>query len=146
MEKILSIFKEDLAKAGIDMKLVALEWPVYINKLDKRDYEVCSLGWQLPFESDPYQVWHSSQAQGANGSNHIGFVNKEADRLIEEIRRTLDTQKRIELCHKFQKLLHEEQPYTFLIVPESLQVLSGKLENVRCFPLGLDSGCFWIRQ
>ena len=143
-EKLLSIFKEDLARAGIDMKISPLEWPVYISKLDKRDYEVCSLGWQLPFESDPYQVWHSSQA--LNGSNHIGFANPAADRIIEEIRRTFDTAKRIELCHRFQKILHEEQPYTFLIVPETLQALSGRLENVQCFPLGLNSECFYIAR
>ncbi|MBR2357039.1 MAG: hypothetical protein IKA65_03315 [Lentisphaeria bacterium] len=143
-EKILSIFKEDLAAAGIDMKIVTLEWPVYINKLDKKDYEVCSLGWQLPFESDPYQVWHSSQAAGANGSNHISFINPRADKLIEEIRRTGDVKKRIKLCREFHKLIHEEQPYTFLAVPESLQVISGKIGNVECFPLGLNSECFYI--
>ena len=143
-ERILSIFKEDLAKAHIDMKIAILEWPVYINKLDKRDYEVCSLGWQLPFESDPYQVWHSSQTAGT-GSNHIGFVNKDADRLIEAIRRELDEKKRISLCREFHRLIHEEQPYTFLVVPESLQVLSGRISNVRCFPLGLSSECFAIK-
>ena len=142
-EKILSIFKEDLAKAGIDMKIVTLEWPVYINRLDKKDYEVCSLGWQLPFESDPYQVWHSSQAQG-NGSNHISFVNPAADKLIEAIRRSSKVEDRIKLCREFHQLIHEEQPYTFLVVPENLQVLSGKIKNVECFPLGLNSECFFI--
>lgn len=145
-ERMLSIFKEDLARANIDMKIAVVEWPIYINKLDKRDFEVCSLGWQLPYESDPYQVWHSSQASSPNGSNHIGFVNPEADRLIEEIRKTFDTEKRIKLCHQFHKLIHEEQPYTFLMVPEALRILSGKLENVRCFPLGLNSEVFWLRQ
>jgi len=91
-------------------------------------------------------VWHSSQASSPNGSNHIGFVNPEADRLIEEIRKTFDVEKRIKLCHQFHKLIHEEQPYTFLMVPEALRILSGKLENVRCFPLGLNSEVFWLRQ
>ena len=143
-EKILSIFKEDLAAAGIDMKIATLEWPVYIGKLDKHDYEVCSLGWQMPFESDPYQVWHSSQAEISGGSNHIGFVNKKADKLIEDIRRTLDSSKRIELCREFHKLIHEEQPYTFLVVPESLQLISGRISNAECFPLGLNSSCFAV--
>ena len=143
-EKILSIFKEDLAAAGIDMKIATLEWPVYIGKLDKHDYEVCSLGWQLPYESDPYQVWHSSQAENSGGSNHIGFVNARADKLIESIRKTFDDAKRIELCREFHKLIHEEQPYTFLVVPEKLQIISGKLNNVECFPLGLNSDCFVV--
>jgi peptide/nickel transport system substrate-binding protein len=144
-ERILAIFKEDLAKVGIDMKIVPLEWPVYIDKLEKRQFEVCSLGWSLPYESDPYQVWHSSQISG-NGSNHIGFANAEADRLIEDIRKTLDTEKRIQLCHKLHKLLHEEQPYTFLLVPESLNVFSGKLQNLRVFPLGVDLESVWLKQ
>ncbi|MBO5723054.1 MAG: peptide-binding protein, partial [Lentisphaeria bacterium] len=143
-EKILSIFKEDLAAAGIDMKIATLEWPVYIGKLDKHDYEVCSLGWQMPFESDPYQVWHSSQAEIPGGSNHIGFVNKKADKLIEDIRTALDSKKRIELSKEFHQLIHEEQPYTFLVVPESLQLISGKLSNVECFPLGMNSSCFAV--
>ena len=143
-EKILSIFKEDLAAAGIDMKIATLEWPVYIGKLDKHDYEVCSLGWSLPYESDPYQVWHSSQAENSGGSNHIGFVNSKADKLIEAIRKTFDDEKRIKLCKKFHKLIHEEQPYTFLVVPERLQIVSEKLKNVECFPLGLNSDCFVI--
>ena len=144
-ERILAIFKEDLAKVGIDMKIVPLEWPVYIDKLEKRQFEVCSLGWSLPYESDPYQVWHSSQISG-NGSNHIGFANAEADRLIEDIRKTLDTEKRIRLCHKLHKLLHEEQPYTFLLVPESLNVFSGKLQNLQVFPLGVDLESVWLKQ
>ena len=144
-ERILAIFKEDLAKANIDMKIAALEWPVYIGKLDKRDYEMCSLGWQMPFESDPYQVWHSSQTANS-GSNHIGFVNSQADKLIEAIRRESDKNKRIKLCWDFHKLIHEEQPYTFLAAPESLQVLSGRIGNVQCFPLGLNSECFTIKQ
>ena len=143
-EKILSIFKEDLAAAGIDMKIATLEWPVYIGKLDKHDYEVCSLGWQMPFESDPYQVWHSSQAETSGGSNHIGFVNKQADRLIEDIRKTLDSKKRIELCKEFHRLIHEEQPYTFLAVPESLQLISGRINNAECFPLGMNPACFVV--
>lgn len=142
-EKILTIVKEDLARAGIEMKIAVFEWPVYIEKLEKRSYEVCSLGWSLPYESDPYQVWHSSQADTPMGSNHVGFKHPEADRIIESIRRTFDVPERIALCHRFQALLHEEQPYTFLIVPESLKALSGRYRNVRVFPLGLNSDCFW---
>ncbi len=143
-ERILAIFKEDLAKAGIDMKIVPLEWPVYVDKLEKRQFEVCSLGWSLPYESDPYQVWHSSQAAG-NGSNHIGFINPQADKLIEAVRKTSDPEKRIELCRKLHRLMHEEQPYTFLLVPESLNVYSGKLQNIQVFPLGTNTEAMYLK-
>ena len=33
------------------------------------------MGWDM----DPYQIWHSSQADVPNGSNRVGFRNPEVD-------------------------------------------------------------------
>ena len=125
------------------MDLLGLEWSVCVQRLEKKSFEMCALGWAGGIKSDPYQLWHSSQADIEGSSNHIRFKNPEADRLIEAIRATFDLKERIRLCHEFQALLHEEQPYTFLIVPESLSALSGRYRNVRVFPLGVNEECFW---
>ncbi|WP_176015044.1 peptide-binding protein [Victivallis sp. Marseille-Q1083] len=143
-QRMLPIIKEDMAKAGIDMKISTFEWSVYLQKLNERSYDACTLAWTMPFEADPYQVWHSSQADLPDGSNHIGFKNPEADRLIEEIRRTTDVGVRIELCHQFQALLHEEQPYTFLFSPYALLAVSGRYENVRVFADGVPKLILWV--
>ncbi|MCP3968469.1 MAG: hypothetical protein GY750_18915 [Lentisphaerae bacterium] len=142
-QKMLPIIKEDLAKAGIEMHIQSMEWSIYIQRLEQKNFDVCCLAWTLPYESDPYQVWHSSQADKKYSSNHISFKNAEADRLIEEIRRTFDVKKRIKLCHKFQQLLHEEQPYTFLIAPYSLMVQNKRYRNMRKFPLGYPAEILW---
>ena len=132
-EKMLPIIKEDMAKAAIDMKIQTIEWSVYLQKLQNRDFEVCTLGWSVPYESDPYQLWHSSQADILGSSNHIGFNNPEADALIEKLRQTFDMNERIKLAHEFHQLIHEEQPYTFLVAPYSLGAVSERYHNVRIF-------------
>ena len=142
-KKMIPMIKEDMAKAGVDMKIQILEWAVCLDRLNQKNYDVCFLGWTTGYDADPYQVWHSSQANKTHSSNHISFNNKEADRLIVEIRRTFDPEKRAELCHKFHKLLHEEQPYTFLFASYSLIAQSNRYRNVRVFPLGLDSEIMW---
>ena len=142
-QKIIPMIKEDMAKAGIDMQIQVFEWAVYIQRLENKNFDVCFLAWSLSYEADPYQIWHSSQADKLHTSNHISFKNKEADRLITEIRKTFDTEKRIELCKQFHRLLHEEQPYTFLYAPYSLIAQSSRYRNVRVFPLGLDSEIMW---
>ncbi|OGV47181.1 MAG: hypothetical protein A2017_02455 [Lentisphaerae bacterium GWF2_44_16] len=142
--KMLPIIKEDMAKAGVIMKIQNIEWSVYVQRLEKKKYEVCVLSWALGLSPDPYQLWHSSEADKDGSSNHIGFKNPEADKLIEEIRETFDMKKRVELCHRFHKLLHEEQPYTFLISPDSLQGISGKFQNIRVFPLGVPVKLMWL--
>lgn len=132
-EKMLPIIKEDMAKAAVDMKIQTIEWSVYLQKLQKREFEVCTLGWSVPYESDPYQLWHSSQADLLNSSNHIGFKNKQADELIEKLRRTFDIKERIRLAHEFHQLIHDEQPYTFLVAPYSLGAVSERYGNLRIF-------------
>ena len=130
-DKMLPMIKEDMAKAGVVMRIRSVEWPVFLQLIGKKRFDACLLGWGLGFESDPYQLWHSSQADIPDSSNHVGFKNKEADKLIEEIRICFDTGKRIELCHKFHRLLHEEQPYTFLFSPYTLVAQSRRYRNLR---------------
>lgn len=135
-QRLMPMLKESFAAAGIDMKIRNVEWSVYIQNLQKRAYDVCCLGWSSSFDPDLYQVWHSSQIAG-DGSNHISYANRELDGLLEEMQITFDMKKRIELGHKIARLLHEEQPYTFLFFPNSLTALSGRYKNVRLFPAGL---------
>jgi peptide/nickel transport system substrate-binding protein len=94
-------------------------------------------------EEDPFQIWHSSQIAG-RGSNHVGFRNAEADRLIEEGRATLDETKRNELYHRFHRIVHEEQPYTFMWQGESLRLVSPRVKGVQVHALGLDWREWWI--
>ncbi len=133
--KYLPIIKEDMAAAGIDMRIDIYEWSIFLTRINERNFEACSLGWTQPFEADPYQIWHSSQADLPQSSNFIGFRDPEADRLIEAIRRTFDAEERIELCHRFQRLLHEDQPYTFLMSAAALTGMAAKYDGVRLFPL-----------
>jgi ABC-type transport system substrate-binding protein len=132
-----------MAKAGVDMKLLGLDWPLVVQRLEKKEYEACVLGWTTGLTPDPYQLWHSSQADVPASSNHIRFKNAEADKLIAEIRSCFDQARRIELCRKFHALLAEEQPYTFLFSPDSLQVINRRYRNRHVFPLGLPESILW---
>ena len=141
-ERLMPMLKEYFAAAGIDMRLQTVEWSVYIERLDQRAYDACCLGWSSGFDSDLYQVWHSSQT-AAGGSNHIGYRNPALDRLIESMRIAFEPERRIELARRIGRLLHEEQPYTFLFWPESLVALSGRYRNVRVFPVGIPTEIIW---
>ncbi len=142
-ERMLPMIKEDMAKAGIVMNITFIEWSVYTQRLENKSFEVCTLGWGMGLEDDPYQIWHSSQADIKASSNHICFKNKEADKLIDEIRVCFDLDKRIKLFYQFHRLLHDEQPYTFLVSPYSLVALSKVYRNVRVFPGGIDTNIMW---
>jgi peptide/nickel transport system substrate-binding protein len=135
-EQISTILKEELKRIGIRMNIRKLEWAVFTKQLDERKFDAVTLGWSLGIESDPYQIWHSSQAE--KGSNYVGFMNEKADRLIEEARTEFNRKKRIELYRKFAEIVHEEQPYTFLFCRKSTVALHKRFKGVNIYPLGLD--------
>lgn len=112
-ETLANIYREDLLTIGVKMTPQALEWSTMLKKMDEKDFAGYSGAWVVSWEVDLYQLWHSSQADQPNSSNRVGFRNADADVIIEALRTEFDQDKRIELCHEFHALIHEEQPYTF---------------------------------
>ncbi len=139
--RILPMVKEFFAAAGIDMRLQTVEWSVYLERLKKRRFDACNLGWTGSIDPDPYQIFHSSQIE--NGDNFVGYKNPEVDRLIVELRGEFDLDKRIKLCHDIERQLYNDQPYTFLFYTDSLVALNSRYRNTRLFPLGLAAMAFW---
>jgi peptide/nickel transport system substrate-binding protein len=137
------ILREEFRRTGIEMNVRAYEWSVFVTKLDNRDYDAIMLGWTGDVEGDPYQIWHSSQIAD-RGSNHVAFRSAEGDRLIEQARVTLDPAARNALYHQLHRLLHQEQPYTFMWAGESLRLMSPRVKGVRQHSLGLDWREWWV--
>lgn len=135
-EKLAIILKEDFAKVGIEMHIERYEWAVFVQKLNNRDFEATSVGWSLGYSGDPYQLWHSSQIK--DGSNFCAFKNAEADRLIEAARLELDERRRVKLYHRFNQILHHEQPYTFMFCNPALVAVSKRFDNVKIHTMGLN--------
>jgi len=136
-------FQERLKPAGIAMTIRQLEWATFLQSVNEQNFDACVLGWTTPPYFDPYQLWHSSQTV-PGGSNAVGFVNAEADQLMEEARKEFDRQKRIALYHRLHAILHEEQPYTFLFCRKSLMAVDKRFQNTIVYPRGMDSKEWWV--
>lgn len=131
---IAEIIKESFRKIGVDVQISPAKWALMLQKLRKKEFDATILGWVSDWKSDPYQVWHGSQADLPESSNSIGYSNPEVDQLIEELRRTMDEDKQVELYHKIHQHLFDDQPYTFLYSDKGLIGYHSRLENVQFFP------------
>ena len=74
----------------------------------------------------------------------MGVVNKEADEIIEKARREFDSKKRNEMYHRFHRIIHEEQPYTFLFTMNALVAVDKRFQNVNVYPMGLEPREWWV--
>jgi peptide/nickel transport system substrate-binding protein len=135
--KAAQIIKEHLKKVGIEMDIKVLEWQAMLHEfVDKKRFEAIIMGWSLSRDPDAYIIWHSSQM--ADGQfNFISYKNEAVDRLLIEGRQTFGLEKRRKIYHRIHELLAEDQPYTFLYVPDALPVLHKRFKGVEKAPIGI---------
>src|SRR5215470_3726930 len=136
--------QDELKKNGIDASVRELDWTIFLDDVQNHKFDAVLLGWAMPVsESDAYQVWHSSQAAN-KGSNFISFKNARVDQILEQYRREFDPKKRIELYREFQRILSDEQPYTFLFIGKSVVALQRRFRGVEVLPAGLRPIEWWV--
>lgn len=137
-ERAVFLIKDTLARAGIAVDLNPQEWPILSQKLTNRDFQVITLRWGGGDpEGDIRQIFHSSQV-GDNGDNFTSYVNPKLDELIDRARVTVDYKERQKLWQECHRILHEDQPYTFMINAKYLYWFDKRIKNVRRAKLGLN--------
>jgi peptide/nickel transport system substrate-binding protein len=141
--------QESFAKVGVGVALQPLEWATFKERLLSRDFDACNLAWTMPEpESDPRQIWASSEAQKPRSSNYSGYSDPESDRLIDAIGIEPDVNKRIPLWHALHARIYELQPYLFGQTPPLKYAFSKKLHGVRLynFPPGYRVRDMWFPE
>ncbi|MCL6449695.1 MAG: peptide ABC transporter substrate-binding protein [Acetobacteraceae bacterium] len=138
--RIAAAMTEDLARAGIELKLEELPAQVLIaDRLRKRQFQLVMLSWVMSPTAPGFGLWHSSQIPSPDnnytGQNFCGWRSAENDRLIAAVLRELDTAKRIELFHRQQEQFAADLPSLPLYFRIHLQTSKRSLLGVR--PVGL---------
>ncbi len=131
------IIQRRFKEIGVEVKLRIIEWATFLKEfINPGNFDATILGWTGGPEPDQYNIWHSSKT-GPRELNFIGFKNAEVDRLLEKGRRVFDQQQRKVFYDRFQEILAEEQPYTFLYIGEALPAVSKRFRGVKPAPAGI---------
>jgi peptide/nickel transport system substrate-binding protein len=104
--------------------------------INKRRFDAVILGWTIPPDPDAYDVWHSSKT-APEELNFVSYGNPEADEMLEKGRSTFNQTERKKYYDRFQEILAEDQPYTFLYVPDDLIMISNRIRGVEPAPVGI---------
>jgi peptide/nickel transport system substrate-binding protein/microcin C transport system substrate-binding protein len=113
-EKYWTVVKEDMKKLGITMNIKTIEWNSFVKLLDERKFDAVTLGWSVgDLEPDPKQIWHSASIPSP-GSNFVGYSNPKVDKLIDEMRASMDAKKRQKMLNHIHELIAEDAPYSFM--------------------------------
>ncbi len=94
-----------------------------------RNYESLLFGEVLGAIPDPFPFWHSSQKKDP-GLNLALYENSEADKLLEENRKTSDMEIRAEKLVLFENVLIEDVPCVFLYSPDFIYTVSKEIKGI----------------
>jgi ABC-type transport system substrate-binding protein len=123
--------KEQWEEIGIEIELRFFEPNFFSEKiLKKRDYEMILFGQALGKIPDPFAFWHSSQTRDP-GLNLSLYENKDCDKILENLRKTFDAQKRKEEFEKLQEILIEDAPALFLFRGDYFYFVSKKVKGIK---------------
>ena len=136
-KRIVLFLKDMYARAGILMHPKPTEWSVMLDLLDKKNFDAITLGWSSGVETDIYQMFHGSQTV-SGGDNFINYKNERLDQLIDRARATVDEDKRMPLWQECERILYQDQPYTFLMRRKSMVFIDQRMKNVQITRLGLN--------
>ncbi len=111
LETYLTVYQEDLRRAGITLNLRLVTQETGFQLLMQRRFEASVQAWgALPFPN-PETSWHSNLADVPNNNNITGFKNARVDVLLEEYDREFDTARRVQIIREIDGILANEHHY-----------------------------------
>jgi peptide/nickel transport system substrate-binding protein len=144
-DRMMKYIKDDYARVGIAVELDPVDWTIMDERMTKsHDFDALTMGWMGgAMEQDIYQMFDSSQIAD-QADNFMSYSSPEFDQTVRAARRELDDAKRMQLWHKCEAILHEDQPYTFLLVPKIIRLSDKRIKNMNLAPTGSNFVQDWV--
>jgi len=135
--RVVLFLKDSYAKGGVALEPDPQDWPIIVKKLRQRDFDAISLAWTGGVETDIYQMFHSSQIND-QGDNMMSYEDPKLDQAMEKARSTVKEDQRMPYWQECHRILHDDQPYTFLVRRKALVFMDNRIKNVEETKLGLN--------
>ena len=146
-EHLAVLMQDDLAKIGIHLNVVTLDFPSLIDRISHSfDYEACLLG-LVNVDLDPstqMNVWLSSASNHQWNPEEKSPATEweaEIDRLMRAQASTTDNKKRKEYFDRVQEIVAEQVPFIYLVNKNALSAVSPVVRNA--VPVVLRPQTYW---
>ncbi len=129
-----TVIRNNLKQIGIDVKVEKLEFGVLMDGLLNRRIDAWILAWFIPLPIDLKSYWFSDLTQ--TQMNFAGYQNSEADKIMLELEKKLSPEDYKSLMKKFQQVISEDQPVTFLYWFDNIVCYNKRIKNITINPFG----------
>ncbi|MSQ01072.1 MAG: hypothetical protein EXR71_04140 [Myxococcales bacterium] len=119
-----AILQEQWKAIGVDAQFEAIAGGAMGERLRRRDFDAAFTGWSAGLWVDP-----STVLGRASESNFFSYQNPKAQALIDQGVRETSPARATEIWNEFQRIVYDDQPYTFLYWLDEIVAVNGRFEN-----------------
>ncbi len=145
-EDITILMQDMLKEVGIEVQPNILEWTVFSEDMNQKNFEAAVAGWGVGLKMDMTTIWHSESIN--DKFNFVSYANPEFDRLNDTAIFEMDEEKARQMWWRAQEMITEDQPYTFLYTPREINFVHKRFQNVQMKTVGWNYNLeqWWVPQ
>ncbi len=129
-----TIIKNNLKAIGIYANVEKLELGKFLDNLYDKKMDAWMASWYIQIPLELKTFWYSDLQ--STPLNFVSYQSKDADRIIDKLNTRLPQNVKIEYYKKFQEIIYEDQPVTFLYWTDDIVAYNKRLKEVTINPFG----------
>jgi len=129
-----TIIKNNLKAIGIYANVEKLELGKFLDNLYDKKMDAWMASWYIQIPLELKTFWYSDLQ--STPLNFVSYQSKDADRIIDKLNTRLPQNVKIEYYKKFQEIIYEDQPVTFLYWTDDIVAYNKRLKDVTINPFG----------
>jgi peptide/nickel transport system substrate-binding protein len=135
-----TIVKNNLKEIGIEITVEQLEMQVFMEDILNKRVNSYMASWYVPIPIELKPFWYSDLE--TTPMNLVSYQNQNIDKLLDEMGRKISDKQLNELYFKFQKIIHDDEPVTFLYWMDDIVGCNKRINNIEINPLGVIQKCW----
>ncbi len=136
-KRIAEMMQADLAKIGVNAKLVTFEWGEYRKRMQQGEHTTGMLGWTGDNgDPDNFFFLRGCEAARPGGQNLSKWCNKEFDERLVKARTLPDVKERTKLYAEMQGIEHDDAPDMKIAHSVVYEVMRKEVTGYKQSPFG----------
>jgi len=134
------VVKNNLKSVGIDVTIEKMELGTFIDNLYDRQLNSWMAAWGVPIPLELKPYWYSDPNIGV--LNFACYGNSKADEILDQLDARISNERKNEFVKKFQEVIHQDEPVSFLYWTPNIIVYNNRLKNLNVTPYGVLAHCW----
>jgi peptide/nickel transport system substrate-binding protein len=125
------LIRADLQNVGVKVKVRLIDNATLLEDItsSSRNFDAALMAWQNDVRLNFRDMFHSAALAGP--FQFASYRNPEVDRLIDQASTEPSIERATPLWHRFQKVLSDDQPWTFLYEYPEIAIVNERVHGVK---------------